>query len=422
VAPIPASIGNEPARTSLGIARVPWLPVAAVLLGTGWGSNQFTPLLLVYRHTLAVSTGTLEAMFGLYALGLIPGLLLAGAVSDARGRRKVVMAAAALSLAGSVVLAAGGDSVALLFVGRLLIGVSSGVAFAAGTAWLRETSLPPFGAASQDGVARRAAIAMTAGFALGPLVAGALAQWAPAPTIVPYLPHIVLMAVVLPALSRVAETVSGGRGRAVRLAAPRLRSVRFRRVVAPLAPWVFAAPAIAFALLPSIVGADHATNGIAIAAAVATLTALAGVLIQPLARRLQAHARTNVTDIAGLLVLCAGLVLAAATAQAQQIWLLAPCAIVLGCAYGLCLVAGLMQVQRIAHDDALGALTAAYYALAYLGFAVPYLLTLAAHLATYPVLLLIAAALALTTALAITRDSPPASLARHPRRPRCERP
>jgi hypothetical protein len=420
--PRQASTGNATARTSLGIARVPWLPVAAVLLGTGWGSNQFTPLLLVYRHTLGLSTGTLEAMFGLYALGLIPGLLLAGPLSDARGRRKVVVAAAALSLAGSVVLAAGGDSIALLFGGRLLAGVSNGVAFSAGTAWLRETSLPPFGATTRNGVARRAAIAMTAGFALGPLVAGALAQWAPAPTIVPYLPHIMLMAVVLPALSRVPETVSGGRGRTVRLAVPGVRSLPFRRVVAPMAPWVFAAPAIAFAFLPSIVGADQAANGIAVAAAITTLTALAGVLVQPLARRLEAHARTNVAGIAGLLVLGAGLALAAATAQAQQIWLLVPCAIVLGCAYGLCLVAGLIQVQRIAAADALGALTAAYYALTYLGFAVPYLLTLAAHLATYPILLLIAAALALATALAVARGSRPTPPARHPGRPRCRRP
>lgn len=178
-------------------SRLAWLPVAAVLLGTGWGSNQFTPLLLVYRHALGVSTGTLEAMFGAYALGLIPGLLLAGPLSDSRGRRAVVIPAAVLSLVASLVLVAGADSVALLFVGRLLAGVSSGAVFSAGTAWLRETSLPPVGTASHAMVARRAAIAMTAGFALGPLVAGLLAQWAPAPRVVAYVPHIALMAVVL---------------------------------------------------------------------------------------------------------------------------------------------------------------------------------------------------------------------------------
>ena len=382
-----------------------WLAPAAVLLGAAWGSNQFTPMLLVYRHTLGLSTGTLEAMFGVYALGLIPGLLLAGPLSDARGRRIVVVPAAALGLAASVVLIGGGHSVGLLFLGRLMAGVSSGAAFSAGTAWLRETSLPPVGTTGPAGAARRAVIAMTMGFALGPLLAGTLAQWAPGPTIVPYLPHVVFMVGVLLLLSRAPETIARGARRVTRLSAPGVRSRRFRCVVAPMAPWVFAAPAIAFALLPSVVGAEHVTDAIAVAAVVTTLTALAGVLIQPLARRLEAHAASNRAGIVGLTMTGGGLVLAAATAQAQQPWLLLPCAIVLGCGYGLCLIAGLVEVQRLAHDDGLAGLTAAFYTLAYLGFAAPYLFALAAHVAGYPVLLLITAGLALSTAAIVARGS-----------------
>jgi Major Facilitator Superfamily len=205
-----------------------WLPVAVALAGTGRGSNQITPMLLVYRHTLALGTGTLEAMFGFYALGLIPGLLLAGPLSDARGRRTVVIAAAWLSLLASAVLVAGADSVALLFLGRLMAGVSSGAVFAAGTAWLREISLAPTGTATPHGAARRAATAMTAGFALGPLVAGMLAQWAPASRTLPYLPHIAFTALVLLALLNVPETVSGTRRHPIRLSVPAVRSARFR--------------------------------------------------------------------------------------------------------------------------------------------------------------------------------------------------
>src|SRR2546421_278625 len=56
---------------------------------------------------------------------------------------------------------------AVLFAGRLLAGASSGAAFGAGTAWLREVSRPPWGTASDPVAALRAAIAMTTGFALG---------------------------------------------------------------------------------------------------------------------------------------------------------------------------------------------------------------------------------------------------------------
>src|SRR6478609_8641777 len=103
-----SSITEPFQRVSRPWEAVPaWLPVAAVLLGTGWGANQFTPLLLVYRRTLDLSTGTLEALFGVYALGLIPGLLLAGPLSDARGRRAVVAFGAGLSLTASLVLMLG---------------------------------------------------------------------------------------------------------------------------------------------------------------------------------------------------------------------------------------------------------------------------------------------------------------------------
>ena len=398
-----------------GMSPMAWLPVAAVLLGAGWGSNQITPMLLVYSRTLGLGTGTLEAMFGFYALGLIPGLLLAGPLSDAGGRRVVVIPAAALSLLATVVLAAGAHTVGLLFLGRLLTGVSNGAIFAAGTAWLRELSVVPRGSTTRNGAVRRAAIAMTAGFAIGPLVAGLLAQWAPASRTVPYLPHIVLMAVVLPWLLKAPETVSVTRGHGARLSVPGVRSRRFRGVVVPMAPWVFAAPAIAFALLPRVVGANRVAEGIAVTAAITSLTALAGVLIQPLARRLEAQAVSNRAGSVGLLVLGAGMALAAVTAQAHQVWLLVPCAIVLGCAYGLCLVAGLVEIGRLASDHELAGLTAAYYALTYLGFGAPYLLALAAHLASYPVLLAITATLALITAPVVARRS-----AQHPENAREE--
>lgn len=147
------------------------------MAGAGWGSNQFTPMLLVYHQTLGFSTGTLEAMFGVYAVGLIPGLLIGGPLSDAWGRRTVVIPAAGISLAASLALVAGADSLGLLFLGRFLAGVSSGAVFGSGTAWLRELSRRDPDSGSDRRSARRAVVSMTTGFALGPLLAGLLAQW-----------------------------------------------------------------------------------------------------------------------------------------------------------------------------------------------------------------------------------------------------
>jgi hypothetical protein len=176
-----------------------------------------------------------------------------------------------------------------------------------------------------------------------------------------------------------------------------------------MAPWVFAAPAIAFALLPSVVGADHASNGIALTAAITTLCAFTGVLVQPLGRRLDAHSSGNRAATTGLLVLAAGLALGAVTAQDQATWLLVPCSIVLGSAYGLCLVAGLVEIQRLADERSVAALTAVYYALTYLGFSAPFLLALGARVTSYTLLLAGCVALALATAAVVTRSSEPSA-------------
>jgi hypothetical protein len=372
-----------------------WAPIAAVMMGVAWGANQFPPLLSVYGQRFAFGTGTLEALFGCYALGLIPGLLLAAPLSDARGRRFVVVPAAVLSLAASCVLAAGADTVALLYLGRLMAGVSSGVVFGAGTAWLREASA----ADGQAATARRAATAMTSGFALGPLVAGLLAQWAPAPRVVPYLPHIAWMAVVLVALVGAKETLSVRRP--VRPAIRGLGIRRFRRVAAPMAPWVFAAPAIAFALLPDVVDAGDATDGIALVAVVTSLTAFSGVLVQRIARRLGEQGRGGLLGVGGLLVLAVALLAGAATAAAGEVWMLLPDALLFGAAYGLCLVAGLLEVGRLAPAGELGAVTACFYALTYCGFVAPYLFALGHTVLGYPALLSIAAVLALGTAAVV---------------------
>jgi MFS family permease len=389
--------------------RVERVAAAAALLGVGWGANQFAPMLLVYHARLGIGTGTLEAMFGLYALGLIPGLLIGGPLSDRVGRRAVVFPAAGLSVLATAILMLGGHATLALFGGRLLAGVASGAVFSAATTWLRESSLALGEGASAAG---RTAVAMTAGFGLGPLIAGALAQWAPSPTVLPYLPHALMMIPVLGLLWRAKSPAIPRSAPNAAARSPRLRVLgqpRFRGVVVPLAPWVFAAPTIAFALLPGVIAVARHPDGIVVAAGVTALTALAGVLVQPIARHLD-RSLEGAAGITGLFVLAAGLGLAVATVESGQSSLLVLCALILGSAYGLCLVAGLTEVQHLAGERELARATSVYYALTYLGFAAPYAFTSARALSGYPVLFAAAAVLALATAATITVQG-----ARHPR-------
>ena len=66
------------------------------MFAVGWGANQFSPMLLVYRDEIGLEASTRAALFGVYAAGLIPGLLLGGRASDRRGRRSLVLPFVAL--------------------------------------------------------------------------------------------------------------------------------------------------------------------------------------------------------------------------------------------------------------------------------------------------------------------------------------
>jgi hypothetical protein len=50
-----------------------WVKIAFAMFAVGWGANQFSPMLIVYRHELRLGTGAVAGLFLVYALTLIPG-------------------------------------------------------------------------------------------------------------------------------------------------------------------------------------------------------------------------------------------------------------------------------------------------------------------------------------------------------------
>ena len=391
--------------------RPAWLQVAGAMFAVGWGANQFVSLLIAYRLHRGLSVGTSQALFGVYALGLIPALLLGGPASDACGRARVVRPAAALSLVATVVLMLGTASTPALYVGRFLAGVVSGVMFAAGTAWVKELSVAPYDDADAQAGARRAAIALSAGFGLGPVVAGVISQFAPAPLVTPYLAHLVIGVLLLPGVWLAPETVAagaGGPGFLRRLRVPSAGLRRFRRVVAPEAPWVFGSAAVAFAVLPGLVEGHVGHLAVLFSAACAGVTLAVGVLIQPTGRRLVARS-ARAGPLTGLGAAVAGTLVAALGAGLRNWPLVLAACVLLGVTYGLTLVAGLYEVQRLAPPGELAGLTGVFYALTYIGFAVPYVLAQLHRFFAYPTLLLAMTVLAvLTLAAVLTGATEPA--------------
>ena len=193
----------------------------------------------------------------------------------------------------------------------------------------------------------------------------------------------------------------------------RVRSVtrpRFRRLVVPVAPWVFTAATVSLAVLPGLLvagGGTAAEYAVAVNAVVAGLTLGTGVAVQPLARRLAAHDTRPAAQL-GCAAVVAGMVVAAGYAASRALWLLLPTALLLGAGYGCCLVAGLLETQRVAAPHELAGLTGVFYALTYLGFAAPLALAALTAVAPYPVLLFVLAAVAAATLAWTLLDRRPA--------------
>jgi MFS family permease len=363
----------------------------------------------MYRDA-GYSVLTVDTLLGAYVIGLVPGLLLAGGLSDRFGRRPVMLAGTTLSLLASALLAVGERGPGWLAAGRFLTGVAVAVAMAVGSTWVKELSDREPDSVADRGTGR-AALCLTLGLGVGPGVAGVLAQWGPMPMVLPYLVHLLLVATVLPVLRRSPETGSRA-GSSVRLGVVRLgvvrlgvvRHPRFRRVIVPMAPWVFGSAGVAYAIMPQLVGDRVGHWGLAYSTLLTVCTLGAGTLVQPLARRLdrQTSARGVVV---GMIVMSLGLAASAVAAALRSPWLALGAAVVLGAAYGIAVLSGLLELQRLAPPEELAGLIGVYYALAYLGFLVPSLLAVLSEVASYPVLLVGLAVVAFSGTLLIVRHS-----------------
>ncbi|MCV7253057.1 MFS transporter [Mycobacterium hackensackense] len=382
----------------------PWAAVALAVFCIGWGGNQFTPLLIAYAQHSGYTRVDVDILLGAYVLGLVPGLLVASALSDRHGRRPVMIAGLVSSALGSIILAVGDDAgFAALFGGRLLSGLAVGIAMAVGSAWIAELSRPPYDCAPAGTGARRASIWLSVGLGTGPLFAGVLTAFAPLPLVLTYIVHALLCLPALWAVSyRAVETRDeahdSGASLLGRLRVPAASHRRFLHVVAPMAPWIFGSAAIAYAIVPALVADRLGSWALLYTAGLTVLTLGCGVAVQPIARRLDDRSSARAV-VVSMVLMAAGVFAAVATAITRSPVVALFVAMLLGSAYGIAIVSGLLEIQRIAEPDELAGISGVYYSLAYVGFLLPAVLAVLAHYFSYPAMLTALGVLAAVCAL-----------------------
>ncbi|NJQ07699.1 MFS transporter [Streptomyces lonarensis] len=329
------------------------------------GTTLPTPLYGLYQQELGFSSFVVTVVFATYAAGVIAVLALLGGVSDQRGRRPVLLAALALSMAGALCFVFE-TGLPALFAGRVLSGFSAGLLTGAATVAVMELAPP----ASRGRAAFAATAANMGGLGCGPLLAGVLAQYAPAPLRTPYLVHLGLLVVAVVVTALLPETVRGARATGwPRPRAPRVpREVRSVFAPAALAGFTgFALFGLFTSVAPSFMERELGVTNLAVAGAVVFSAFASSTLGQLLVDRVTVARALP----AGCLLLVGGMGLIGASLLVHSLPLLLAGAVVGGAGQGLAFRAGIAAVSARAPEAHRGETVSAFFVAAYLGISLP---------------------------------------------------
>jgi predicted MFS family arabinose efflux permease len=188
-----------------------------------------SPLYGLYRTRVNLSALTITVIYAIFAAGTIVTLLANRVVAARFGRRGVMLGAVATMMAAAGLLAVWKDLPGLV-IGRLLTGVSVGLAAGTAIVYLIELRVRADPKASVVRARTIGTSVNVGALGIGPLIAGCLAEWAPWPLTLPYLVFVALGAVALVGVATAPETgapapdtsgkQSTGSRRSVRLPVP----------------------------------------------------------------------------------------------------------------------------------------------------------------------------------------------------------
>jgi MFS family permease len=343
------------------------LAVASMIAVAFMGSVIVTPLYSLYQRKFGFSEITLTLIYATYVVGNVTALVFFGRVSDQIGRKRISLPALALAMLSAVVFLIASGTI-WLFFGRLLFGLVAGVLSGTGTAWLAE----------QHGEQRRAhatLVAATAnllGIALGPLIGGLLAEYAPWPLVLPFVVYIAMAGAVglavaftddtrPPSIDRIGEL----RLRA-RVGVPRERLGAFA-TPAVTGFVIFALAGLYFALIPSILIHDLHQRNVAVGGLTVFEFGVLGAACIVVARALRS--RSAMTAGLVLMLPAVGLVVAAQAAGSLPLLLLA--AALAGVALALGYRGSLQTINEIAPDDRRAEVVSSYFIACFVGNSVP---------------------------------------------------
>jgi predicted MFS family arabinose efflux permease len=325
------------------------------------GTNLPTPLYRGYEAKFGFSPLLVTLIFAAYVAVLIPSLLVAGPLSDAIGRRRVLLPAVALAALRSLAFALAEDTVWLL-AARILQGAAIGAASGPLTAAL--TELEPTG--NRRRAALVSTVASVGGLGLGPVMAGLLAQYAPAPHVLPFVLEIALLVPAAATIVSLPATRTAARWRARRPEIP--SDMRSRFATSGTASFLaFAVIGVFLTLIPTYVANLSGSKNLLFGGAAVALMLICSALAQLAGYRRPAQS----LELFGLPLLACGLVLLAVAGGISSLILLLIATVIAGTGQGLVYLGGLTTINQTAPAGRHADVLSSFYGIMYLGVGLP---------------------------------------------------
>ncbi len=344
------------------------------------GTALASPLYPLYQEAWGLLPSHITIVFVAYMIGTLASLLGLARLSDRFGFLAMLRAGLILMTAGILICAIAWGMISFT-LGRIVIGLASGIITSSASMGLTRLI------ASQGGSLHRASamtsLTLAAGFGLGPIVGGLVAQWAPWPLRTSYVPSLVLGVLSIYALGRIrlpAGSVPAPAPGAVSLAQllqdmkpqltfPAAAGLRYFWISGMCAFSAFGVFSMFASLAPSFMAQMLPWHGPAASGLSIGVILLGSAAAQFVSRPLP----TRLTTIAGLLALGLGNLLMLANTLWNSSFVFVLCVICAAAGHGWCNLAGMSTVQKIANDDNRAGLLATYLVIGYIGCTVPIL-------------------------------------------------
>ncbi|WP_404436143.1 MFS transporter [Stutzerimonas chloritidismutans] len=347
----------------------PWV-CFAMCVGV-MGTALISPLYPVYQAAWDLRTSDISLIYVVYMVGALFGLLFMGRLSDTLGFRAVMLTGLVLGWAGTL-LTMLAWSLPSLNIGRFAVGLSSSLIVTSASVGLVQIS--------RDGASQRISMItsflLAFGFGLGPITGGVIGQWLPNPLRVTYVPSLFLGVLAIYALMRVQ----------LKCHAPkRAASPLSWRTFMPRLTWAGRESSIAFMLTCACPFFAFGVFGIYASMAplflekmlpwhgpVVSGTSIGVILLaSALTQLLCARMSLRWCGLLGLLavVLSNAMLVLNFTLGSPVVFVIGVCAAAAG--HGMCLLAGISMVNRIATPTERSGLISTYLVCGYVGSIVP---------------------------------------------------